>query len=178
MCISDRTCPSTHTSWWPIRLQAGHEVLRSNRALRPTIRNPIDMTWFSDGVNTRLGVPKTSVHTATYSGIDNFEWSKKAAKGLTLDLQPFFWVKLDLAEVCENGIFHNVGFLIRRSSSCWEYGSWILGQWYHCFTGSRRRAAETWLRDVNKTPQKIDMNTCNQPLSGLPTSVGLKHGKT
>lgn len=103
---------------------------------------------------------------------------KKSCQGLTLDLQPFFWVKLDLAEVCENGIFHNVGFLIRRSSSCWEYGSWILGQWYHCFTGSRRRAAETWLRDVNKTPQKIDMNTCNQPLSGLPTSVGLKHGKT
>lgn len=64
MCISDRTCPSTHTSWWPIQLQAGNEVLRSNRALRPAIRNPIDMTWFSDGVNTRLGVPKTSLHTA------------------------------------------------------------------------------------------------------------------
>lgn len=87
------------------------------------------------------------------------------------------WIQRKL-EVCENGILHNVGFLIRRSSSCWEYGSWILGQWYHCFTGSRRRAAETWLRDVNKTLRKIDMNRCNQSLSGLPTSVGLKHGKT
>lgn len=194
MCISDRTCPSTHTSWWPIRLQAGHEVLRSNRALRPAIRNlPDDMTWFSDGVmiltslsstvgwwsavNTRLGVPDTSLHTATYSGIDNFEWSKKLPKDWRWIFN-LFWVKLDLAEVCENGIFHNVGFLIRRSSSCWEYGSWILGQWYHCFTGRRRRAAETWLRDVNKTLRKIDMNTCNQSLSGLPTSVGLKSGET
>ena len=148
--LLDRTCPSTHTSWWPIRLQAGQE---SNRAL-PAI--PDDMTWFSDGlmiltslssvgwwsiVNTRLGVPKTSLHAATYSGIDNFEWWKKAGNRLKLDLQLSLFVNLDfVVTVCENGRFSTM--LVSWLGGVPAAGNMAAGYWVNGITASQEAEEE------------------------------------